>query len=101
MNPINAGIEQAFKNLEAERNARVQKEREILELLQEEANKVEDAINTEQEGRLERQAELTEKLNTELKRQKQRIEQIKTNTIGEFRKDHADMNKEMDNRFEH
>ena len=76
LNPINSGIEQAFKNLEAERNARVQKEREILELLQEEANKVEDAINTEQEGRLERQADLTEKLGNELKRQKNRIEQI-------------------------
>ena len=62
---------------------------------------MEDAINTEQEGRLERQAELTEKLNAELARQKERIEKIKSNTLGEFRKDHADMNKEMDNRFEH
>ena len=61
---------------------------------------MEDAINTEQEGRLERQAELTEKLNAELARQKERIEKIKSNTLGEFRKDHADMNKEMDNRFE-
>ena len=72
--PINHGIETGFQDLEAERNARVQKEREILELLQEEANKVEDAINVEQEGRQERQAELTEKLDTELKRQKNRIE---------------------------
>jgi hypothetical protein len=32
----------------------VQKEREILELLADEANKVEDAITTEQEGRQDR-----------------------------------------------
>ena len=51
LTPINSGIEVGFQDLEAERNARVQKEREILELLQEEANKVEDAINVEQEGR--------------------------------------------------
>ena len=40
-------------DLEAEKNARVQKERDILELLSEEANKVETAINLEKEGRLE------------------------------------------------
>ena len=99
--PINEQIDKAFIDLEDERNSRVQKEREILELLQDEANKVDDAITTEQEGRQERQAELTEKLNTELKNQKDRIETIKTNTLGEFKKDHADMQKEMDNRFEH
>ena len=99
--PINEQIDKAFIDLEDERNSRVQKEREILELLQDEANKVDDAITTEQEGRQKRQAELTEKLNTELKNQKDRIETIKTNTLGEFKKDHADMQKEMDNRFEH
>ena len=101
LEPINEGIDTGFRDLEDERNARVQKEREILELLQEEANKVEDAITAEQEGRLERQANLTNKLNTELKNQKDRIEQIKTNTRGEFRKDTADMQKEADNRFDH
>ena len=49
--PINQEIETAFSDLDNERNGRVQKEREILELLQDEANKVEDAITTEQEGR--------------------------------------------------
>ena len=72
-----------------------------MELLSDEANKVEDAITTEQEGRQERQAQLTEKLNNELKSQRDRIENIKTNTLGEFEKEHADMKKEMDNRFEH
>ena len=38
---------------------------------------------------MERQADLTEKLGNELKRQKDRIESIKTNTLGEFRKDHV------------
>lgn len=41
------------------------------------------------------------KLNTELKRQRDRINQIKTDTIGEFEKDSRDINKEMDNRYEH
>ena len=77
------------------------KEREILELLQDEATIVENHITTEQEGRLERQAELTDKLNKELQSQRDRIEKIKSNTLGEFKKDHADMEKEMDNRFEH
>ena len=101
LNPINEQIDKAFADLDVERSTRVQKEREILELLQDEANKVEDAITTEQEGRLERQAGLTEKLDKELASQREKIEKIKTNTLGEFRKDHADMSKEMDNRFEH
>ena len=70
-------------------------------MLADEANKVEDAITAEQEGRQERQKQLTNKLNNELARRKQKIEDIKTNTIGEFKKDHSDMQKEMDNRFEH
>ena len=101
LKPINEGIDTAFKDLDDERNSRVQKEREILELLTDEANIVEDAITTEQEGRQERQAELTDKLQKELKSQKERIEKIKTNTIGEFKKEHEDMQKEMDNRFDH
>ena len=76
-------------------------ERETLELLEEEALKVENDITTEQEGRQERQAQLTEKLDNELSSQRKRIEMIKTNTLGEFKKDHTDMSKEMDNRFEH
>ena len=76
-------------------------EREPLELLEEEALKVENDITTEQEGRQERQAQLTEKLDNELSSQRKRIEKIKTNTLGEFKKDHTDMSKEMDNRFEH
>ena len=55
-----------FVDLEAEKNARVQKEREILENLAEESEKIEEAIITEQEERLEQQGELVEKLNTEL-----------------------------------
>ena len=51
--PINEQIEKANADLEAEKNARVQKEREILDLLAEEASKVEDAINIEREGRVE------------------------------------------------
>ena len=54
LKPINEAIDQAFKDLDDERNSRVQKEREILELLTDEAHKVEDAITTEQEGRQER-----------------------------------------------
>ena len=54
LTPINDGIDKAFQDLETERNGRVQKEREILELLQEEANKTENAITMEQEGRQER-----------------------------------------------
>ena len=55
LDPINKGIDQGYQDLDNERNGRVQKEREILELLADEANKVEDAITTEQEGRQDRQ----------------------------------------------
>ena len=99
--PINQDIDKAYEDLDIERNARVQKEREILELLTDEASKVEEAITIEQEGRQERQKKLTLKLEQELQRQRDKIENIKTNTIGEFKKDHADMQKEMNNRFEH
>ena len=44
---------------------------------------------------------MVDKLNAELERQKQRIEQIKTDTIGEFQKDKRDIEKEMDNRYDH
>lgn len=63
-----------FTDLEAEKNARVQKEREILENLAEESAKIEEAIITEQEERLEQQGELVEKLNDELKRQRDKIQ---------------------------
>ena len=47
LEPINQAIDKAYQDLETERNARVQKEREILELLTDEANKVEEAITIE------------------------------------------------------
>ena len=62
----------------------MQKEREILENLAEESRKIEEAIITEQEERLEQQGELMTKLKDELQRQRLRIEQIKEDTIGEF-----------------
>jgi hypothetical protein len=49
--------------LESEKNARVAKEREILENLAEESRKIEEAILQEQEERLEQQGELVDKLN--------------------------------------
>ena len=91
LEPINQQIDKGYQDLDDERSSRVNKEREILELLQDEATIVENHITTEQEGRLERQAELTEKLNKELQSQRDRIEKIKSNTLGEFKKDHADM----------
>ena len=62
-----------FADLEAEKNARVQKEREILENLAEESAKIEEAILQEQEERLEQQGDLVDKLNTELQRQRDKI----------------------------
>ena len=94
-------MDKNFVDLEAEKNARVQKEREILENLAEESRKIEEAIITEQEERLEQQGELMNKLNDELKRQRERIEQIKEDTIGEFKKDKRDIEKEMENRYDH
>ena len=55
MEPIDEQIDKANADLEAEKNGRVAKEREIIELLADESSKVEDAINTEKEGRLEQQ----------------------------------------------
>ena len=44
---------------------------------------------------------LVEKLNVELARQRDKIEQIKQDALGEFQKDKRDIEKEMDNRFMH
>ena len=44
--------------IDAERNARVQKEKELLEVLGEESQKIEEAIEKEKAERLEKQAEL-------------------------------------------
>jgi hypothetical protein len=46
------------------------------------------------------QGELVEKFNTELDRQRTKIERIKQDTLDEFAKDKRDITKEMDNRFE-
>lgn len=51
--PIHDEMDLDFVNLEAERTARVQKEREILENLAENARKIEEAIMTEKEERQE------------------------------------------------
>ena len=56
--PIEAQMDKNFSDLEAEKNARVQKEREILENLAEESAKIEEAIQNEQEERQEQQGEL-------------------------------------------
>ena len=45
LDPINAQMNKNFADLEAEKNARVQKEREILDNLAEESAKIEEAIN--------------------------------------------------------
>ena len=46
------------------------------------------------------QNEIVAILDSELARQRQKIERIKGDTIDEFRKDTADITKEMTNRFE-
>ena len=50
---------------------------------------------------MERQAELYEKVSEEIKRENQWIEVFQRDTIAEFEKDRADIEKEMDNRFGH
>ena len=101
LDPVRAQMNKNFVDLEAEKNARVAKEREILDNLAEESSKIEEAIVIEQEERLEQQGQLVRKLNTELQRQRDKIEQIRTDTLGEFEKDKRDIFKEMDNRYEH
>jgi len=46
-------MKKAFLDLETETNARLQKEREILENLAEESRKIEEAIQTERNERIE------------------------------------------------
>ena len=101
LDPINAQMNKNFADLEAEKNARVQKEREILENLAEDSAKIEEAIQLEQEERQEQQGQLVDKLNTELQRQRDKISQIKVDAIGEFEKDKRDIFKEMENRYDH
>ena len=97
--PINQDLKDIQVGIEQERNARVQKEKEILEVLGEESAKIEEAIEKEKEERLERQAELYEKVTQEIKRENDWIENFQSNAMSEFRKDRADIEKEMDNRF--
>ena len=101
LKPIKEQMNKNFNDLETEKNARVQKEREILGSLAEDSRKIEEAIITEKEERLEMQADLVDKLETELSRQRDMIAKIKHDTLGEFQKDKRDMEKEMDNRFTH
>jgi hypothetical protein len=50
---------------------------------------------------LEKQAELYEKVSKEIERENQWIERFQRDTMNEFNKDRADIDKEMDNRFSH
>lgn len=87
--------------IDAERNARVQKEREILEILAEESQKIEEAIEAEKAERLEKQAILYDKIATEIQRENDWIDQFQRTARNEFNKASLDMEKEMDNRFAH
>lgn len=51
LEPIDKGMDLEFANLEAEKNARVAKEREILANLAEDGRKIEEAISNEREQR--------------------------------------------------
>ena len=51
LDPVNKGMDTEFANLEAEKNARVAKEREILQNLAEDGRKIEEAIQNEREQR--------------------------------------------------
>ncbi len=101
MNPIRADLRGIEAGIDAERNARVQKEREILDTLHEESAKIEEALEIEKEERLARQAELYKRITTEINRENQWIEDFQARTRAEFHKDRTDIEKEMDNRFEH
>lgn len=101
LNPIRADLHEIQTGIEAERSARVMKEREILETLREESQKIEEALTIEKEERLARQAELYARVSAEIKRENDWIEAFQTRTRAEFSKDRSDIEKEMDNRFEH
>ena len=85
--------------MDAERNDRVKNERLILDNLATDAKKIEDSISQEKQERQEMQADLVNKVDTELERQRTKIERIKSDTNDEFAKDRRDITKEMDNRF--
>lgn len=101
LNPIRNDLRGIELGLDSERNARVQKEREILDTLHEESAKIEEQLQVEKDERLARQAELYNRITTEIKRENQWIEDFQTRTRSEFNKDRGDIEKEMDNRFEH
>ena len=73
MNPIRADLRGIEAGIDAERNARVQKEREILDTLHEESAKIEEALEIEKEERLARQAELYKRITTDINRENQWI----------------------------
>mmetsp|Transcript_38513 Transcript_38513/g.36878 ORF Transcript_38513/g.36878 Transcript_38513/m.36878 type:complete len:144 (-) Transcript_38513:46-477(-) len=97
--PIRKDMEEIQISIVAERNARMQKEKEIMELLQDESVKIEDAITVEKNERLEKQEVLYAKVTAEIKRENDWVSNFQTNTLNEFNKDKADIEKEMDNRF--
>jgi hypothetical protein len=66
---MRADLRNIEAGIDAERNARVQKEREILDTLHEESAKIEEALTIEKEERLARQAELYARVTNEIKRE--------------------------------
>ena len=71
--PIMKDLKEIEQGIDSERNTRVQKEREILEVLQEESFKIEEAINIEKAERLARQGELHAKVSAEIQRENEWI----------------------------
>lgn len=100
LSPIEAQIEMNTNDLNEERNQRVTNERMILDNLATDAKKIEDTILQEQQERQEMQGDLVNSLGSELNRQREKIERIKSDTLDEFTKDKRDIDKEMNNRFD-
>jgi hypothetical protein len=86
---------------ELEKNTRIQREKEILQKLSDEAYKLDNKIDTETTNRIRSIKEVNDALVYELKQQERMVVEFHEKAIEEFNHVANNIEKEMDNRFEH
>jgi DNA anti-recombination protein RmuC len=87
--------------LDNERSTRIQRERDILQTLSDESNKLNELLEAEKSDRLDRMNQLSTSMNNQIQDQKNFMKRFEDKTTNDFAETRTDMDDEMDSRFKH
>eukprot|EP01016_Furgasonia_blochmanni_P043542 TRINITY_DN5931_c0_g1_i1.p1 TRINITY_DN5931_c0_g1~~TRINITY_DN5931_c0_g1_i1.p1 ORF type:complete len:268 (+),score=73.15 TRINITY_DN5931_c0_g1_i1:160-963(+) len=101
LRPLREGIAKLNELYELEKNTRIEREKEILQKLSDVNYELSEKIDKERTDRTLKIKEINDNLKYELKQQLKQNEDFHVKTIDEFHHVASNLEKEMDNRFEH